>query len=73
MHLIRSLFAAMLVTIASGTHAFETVASPGEARAITDQIMAKVGANELDAAAQLRPDPHECFRTRESSAEEGTP
>lgn len=53
MHLIRSLFAAVLVTVASGPFAFETVAGPTEARAMTDQIMAKVGANELDAVIQL--------------------
>jgi len=52
-HAVRSLFAAILLTVASGTYAFETVAGPREARAMTDEVMARVGANDLDAAVQL--------------------
>lgn len=52
MHVVQRLFTAMLLTVASGSHAFETVASPQDARAMTDQVMAKVAANELDDVAQ---------------------
>jgi len=53
MHFIRALLFALLAIATTGAHSFETVASPKAARDLTDQIMAKVGTKDLDAAIKL--------------------
>ncbi len=53
MHFVHALFFTVFAISTSAVHAFETIASPKAAREVTDQIMAKVGTNDIGAAVKL--------------------